>query len=112
VNYARLLYGQNVMSEGTVQWCRMFKDGRTYVYDEERSGWPSVMSDDLVQDIDQKVCERRRFTIAELSCEFPQISRTVLYEITTGHAITSSAQDGFRKCSRVRTERSEWLRLL
>jgi hypothetical protein len=28
-------YGQNVMSETTVrQWCRMFKDGRTYVHDE------------------------------------------------------------------------------
>jgi hypothetical protein len=30
------VYGQNVMSEGTVrQWCRMFKDGRTNVHDEE-----------------------------------------------------------------------------
>jgi hypothetical protein len=30
------VYGQNVMSEGTVrQWCRMLKDGRTNVHDEE-----------------------------------------------------------------------------
>jgi hypothetical protein len=30
------VYGQNVMCEGTVgQWCRMFKDGRTNVHDEE-----------------------------------------------------------------------------
>jgi hypothetical protein len=39
----RLVYGQN-MSAGTVrQWCRMFRDGRTYVYvhDEERSGRPA-----------------------------------------------------------------------
>jgi hypothetical protein len=28
-------------------------------------------------------CEIRRFTIAEFSCEFPQISRTLLYEIIT-----------------------------
>jgi transposase len=40
------------MSEGTVsQWCRMFKDGRTNVHDEERSGRPSVVSDDLVQTV-------------------------------------------------------------
>jgi hypothetical protein len=40
------VYGQNVMSEGTVrQRCRMFKDGRTYVHDEERSVRPSVVSD-------------------------------------------------------------------
>jgi hypothetical protein len=43
-------YGQNVMSEGTVrQWCRMFKDWRTNVHDEERSGQPSVVSDDLAK---------------------------------------------------------------
>jgi hypothetical protein len=40
------VYGQNVMSEGTVrQWCRMFKDGRTNVHDEERGGRPSAVSD-------------------------------------------------------------------
>jgi hypothetical protein len=33
--------------------------------------------------VDQKICERRRVTISELSCEFLQISRTVLYEIIT-----------------------------
>jgi transposase len=39
------VYGQNLMSEGTVrQWCRMFKDGRTNVHDEERSGRPSAVS--------------------------------------------------------------------
>jgi hypothetical protein len=35
--------------------------------------WPSVLSDDLVQSVDQKICERRCFTISELSCAFPQI---------------------------------------
>jgi hypothetical protein len=78
------VYGQNVMSEGTVrQWCRMFKDERTNVHDEERSGRPSVVSDDLVQSVDQKICERHCFTSSELSCEFPHIWRTVLYEIIT-----------------------------
>jgi transposase len=68
----RAVYDQNVMSEETVrQWCRMFKVGRTNVHDEERSGRPSVVSDDLVQS------ERRRLTLSEVSCEFPQISCTV-----------------------------------
>jgi transposase len=40
------VYGQNVMSEGTVrQWCRMFKDGRKNVHDEERSGRPAMSSE-------------------------------------------------------------------
>jgi hypothetical protein len=76
------VYGQNVMSEGTVrQWCRMFTDGPANVHDEERSGWRSVASDDRVQSVDQKNCERRRFTISELSDEFSQILHAVLYEI-------------------------------
>jgi hypothetical protein len=50
------VYGQNIMSEGTVrQWCRMFKDGRTDVPDEEPNGQPYVVSDNLVQSVDQKI---------------------------------------------------------
>jgi hypothetical protein len=48
------VYGQNVVSEGTVrQWCRMFKDGQTNVHDEQ-SDWLSVVSDGLVRSVDQK----------------------------------------------------------
>jgi hypothetical protein len=59
----------------------MFKDGQRNVHDKEGSGLPSVVSDNLVESVDQKICERRRFTISELSGEFPQISHTALYEI-------------------------------
>jgi hypothetical protein len=41
------------------------------------------VSDDLVQSVDQNICERQRFTISELLCEFPQISSTLLHEIIT-----------------------------
>jgi hypothetical protein len=48
--------GQNVMSEGTVrQGCRMFKDGRINIHNEERSGRPTVVSDDHDQTVDQKL---------------------------------------------------------
>jgi hypothetical protein len=39
----------------------------------------SCMMDALIQSVDQKICERRRFIISELSYAFPQISCTVLY---------------------------------
>ncbi|KAG8226287.1 hypothetical protein J437_LFUL002726 [Ladona fulva] len=72
------------MSEGVVrEWVRLFKSGRENIHDEERSGRPSLVTDELVQKIDGKVRENRRFTISELSDEFPQISRTVLYEVVT-----------------------------
>jgi hypothetical protein len=51
----------------------MFKDGRTNVDHEERSGRPSVMKDNFVRSDDQKI------TISERSHESPQISRTDLY---------------------------------
>jgi hypothetical protein len=37
----------------------MFKGGQTNVHDEERSGWPSVVSDDIVQSADPKFLKDR-----------------------------------------------------
>jgi hypothetical protein len=48
----------------------------------EVDGRPSVLSD-ICQRVGQKICGRRRFTISELLCEFPQTSLTLLYEIIT-----------------------------
>jgi hypothetical protein len=84
-----VVYGQNVMCEGTVrQWCRMFKDGRKNVQDGELSGWPSVVSDDPVQSVDQKIHERQCFTISEPLCEFPKISCT----LRDHHSLTTLSQ--------------------
>lgn len=61
------VYGQNIMSDGMVRkWVRAFKDSRTNVHDEERSGRLSVFNEDLV---DEKVRENRRFTMSSM-CGF------------------------------------------
>ena len=74
------VYGQNTMSDEMVRkWVRAFTD----VHGGERSGRPSVISDDLLQKVDEKVKMNRRFTISSLSEEFPQVSRSVLYEIVS-----------------------------
>jgi hypothetical protein len=40
------VYGQNLMSERSIrQWCKMSKDGRTNVHDEERIGRPFICSE-------------------------------------------------------------------
>jgi histone-lysine N-methyltransferase SETMAR len=78
------VYGENAMSDGMVRkWVRQFKEGRENVHDEARSSRPSVVNDDLVRAVDSKVHEDRRFTILSLSLHFPQISRTILYEIVS-----------------------------
>jgi hypothetical protein len=80
------VYGENVMTDGMVRkWVRMFNEGRENLHDEARSGRPSLVNDDLVRKVDEKVRDDRRFTISALSLQFPEISRTLLYEIVTYH---------------------------
>jgi len=70
--------GDNAMSDGMViKWVRMFNEGRENVHGEARSGRPSLVNDDLVRKVNERVLDERRFTISDLSLHFPQISRTL-----------------------------------
>jgi len=53
------------------------------VYNEARSGRPSLVNDDLVHKVNERVCDDRRVTIFDLSLHFPQISRTLFYDIVS-----------------------------
>jgi len=78
------VYGDNAMSDGMVRkWIRMFKEGRQNVHDEARSGRPSLVNDDLVHKVNERVRDDRRFTISDLSLHFPQISRALLCDIVS-----------------------------
>ena len=73
--------GDNAMCDGMVRkWVRMFNEGRENVHDEARSGRPSLVNDDLVCKVNERVRDDRRFTISYLSLHFPHISRTLIYE--------------------------------
>ena len=59
--------GDNAMSDGMVRkWVRMFNEGRKNVHDEARSGRPSLVNDDLVRKVNERVRDDRRFTISDL----------------------------------------------
>ena len=78
------VFGDTAMSDGMVRkWVRMFNEGRENVHDETRSGRPSLVNDDLVRKVNVRVRDDRRFTISDLSLHFPQISRTLLYDIVS-----------------------------
>jgi len=53
------------------------------VHYEARSGRPSLVNDDLVRKVNVRVCDDRHFTISDPSLHFPQISRTLLYDIVS-----------------------------
>jgi transposase len=76
------VYGEGVMNESSVRkWCRMFNEGRTNIHDEERSGRPSLITEDLKKQIDEQIRQDRRSTLDELHEKIPQISRSLLHEI-------------------------------
>ncbi|GFV07952.1 HTH_48 domain-containing protein [Trichonephila clavipes] len=78
------VYGPNAMSSSKVRkWVRTFKDGRENVHDEPRSGRPSLITDDLVNAVDEKILEDRRFTISTLALEFPNVRRTTLHKFVS-----------------------------
>ena len=45
------VYGNVVNRQNVTKWCREFSEGRTDVQNEQRSGRPSLISDDLLQEI-------------------------------------------------------------
>ncbi|GFU16885.1 histone-lysine N-methyltransferase SETMAR [Trichonephila clavipes] len=78
------VYGPNAMSSSKVRkWVRAFKDGRENVHDEPASGRPSVITDDLVNAVDEKVREDRQFTISTLALVFPNVGRTTLHKVVS-----------------------------
>jgi len=80
------VYGDIAMSDSMVRKCiRMFNEGRENVHDEARSGRPSLVNDDLLRKVNESVRDDRRFTISDLFLHFPQISRTLLYDLI--HAV-------------------------
>jgi len=71
------VYGDNAISVGMFRkWVRMINEGRENVHDEARSGRPSLVNDDLVRKVKERVRDDRRFIFSDLSLHFPQISRT------------------------------------
>jgi transposase len=65
-------YGEVLMNESDVRkWCRMFNEGRTNIRDEERSGRPSLIAEDLKNVIGQHIRTNRRFTLDEIHEKFP-----------------------------------------
>jgi hypothetical protein len=43
------VYGDVMNWQNVMKWCHKFSKGRTDVYDEQRSGRPSLISDDFLQ---------------------------------------------------------------
>jgi hypothetical protein len=64
------------------KWGRMFNEGRTNVHVEERSGCPSIITEDLKNRTDQHIRTNRCFTPDKIHEIFQQISLSVNFNWT------------------------------
>jgi hypothetical protein len=63
--------------------CLEFSEGRNDFPDEQRGGWPYLISDDLLQEIEGEIRANRRMTIGELHHIIPEVSKTTIHEAVT-----------------------------
>ena len=68
------IYLQNV-----TKCCREFSEGTTDVHEEHRSGRPSLISDDLLQEIEGEIRGNRRLRIIDLHHIIPKVSKTKIH---------------------------------
>ena len=78
-----VVYGNVMNRQNVTKWCREFFEGRTDVHEEQRSGRPSLFSDDIFQEIEGEICANRCMTIRELHHTIPEVSRTTIHEAVT-----------------------------
>ena len=77
------VYGNVMNRKNVTKWCHEFSEGRTDVHDEQRSGRPSLISYDLLQETEGEICANRRVTIRELHRIIPEVSKTTIHEAVT-----------------------------
>lgn len=79
------VYGPQCMDVKNVRkWVREFKDGRTDVHDEQRSGRPSVSAETIAK-VEQAMLDDRRVTVRELCERIPEVSKSTIDKILTEH---------------------------
>jgi hypothetical protein len=61
----------------------IFNEGRENVHDVPLSGRPSVVNEDLVRAVEEKIQENRLLTILSLSLHFSQIAQSLLRSIVS-----------------------------
>ena len=80
----KIAFGEEAMCRTrTYVWWKHFKEGRTSVDDDPRSGWPSTSkTDNNVAKVCEVIRSNHRLTVREVAEEV-SISKTVCHEILT-----------------------------
>ena len=60
------------------RWNRRFNDRRENVHDDEWSGWPSVVNDNMLWAVEGKITDNRRFTLTSHSLHFQKFVKLIM----------------------------------
>jgi transposase len=66
--------------QNVTNWCREFSEGWTDVHDDQWSGKPSLISDEILQEIEGEIRANRSVTIRELHHITPEVFKTTIHE--------------------------------
>jgi len=78
------VYGEHAMSSSMVRrWVRLFNEGRKNVHDDPRSGRTSVVNEDLVRAVEEKLGRTDDSPLRHFPCIFLKISRSLLHKIVS-----------------------------
>jgi hypothetical protein len=66
-----------------MKWRQLFKKGRTNVHEEERSGHPSSVTDNLKGEVNVKFRKNKQFTVPQLHEHFTDMCRSMVHENVT-----------------------------
>jgi transposase len=77
------VYGDVMNWQNVTKWCSEFSEGRTDVHDEQRSGRPSLISDDILQKTEGEIHSDQREMIRELHHIIPKVSKPTIHEAVT-----------------------------
>jgi transposase len=67
--------------QNVAKWRREFNAGRIDVHDEQRTGRPSLINNDLVQTVEENIRADRHVMINELHEMIPEVSKWLVHEI-------------------------------
>jgi transposase len=69
--------------QSVTRWSHEFSEGRTDVHDEQRIGEPYLVSEELLQEFEEKIRANRRVTITEMHNLIPEVSKNTIHEAVT-----------------------------
>jgi hypothetical protein len=72
------VYGDVMNRQNVTKWCREFSEGWTDVHVEQRSGRPSLISDDLLQKTEGEIRANRHGTIRDFGNDVMQLGILVV----------------------------------